>query len=146
MKRPSWDEWFMMLAETATTRSTCLRRQVGATLAKDSQVLSIGYNGPPRHCSHCVECLREKNNIPSGEKQEVCKAAHAEQNVICQAARHGVRVMGATLYTTLSPCTICAKMIINAGIVRIVYKEGYPDKLGLQMLEEAGIKLDKLKV
>jgi len=145
MKRPSWDEYFMELAHHAKTRSTCLRRQIGAVIVKDKHVLSTGYNGSPKNCSHCkdVGCLREKLNVPSGEKHELCRAIHSEQNAILQAARHGVSVNGSTIYTTTQPCSMCAKSIINAGIIRVVYEGDYPDEMSLGFLNEAGIIVER---
>jgi dCMP deaminase len=143
--RPSWHEYFLQLARQAATRSTCLRRQVGAVLVRDKRLLATGYNGSPRNTAHCLDvgCLREQMGIPSGERQELCRAIHAEQNAIIQAAVHGVAIEGATLYTTLQPCILCAKMLINCGVREIHYLEGYPDELSLQMFEEAGVSLHK---
>ena len=145
-RRPTWDEYFLQLARQAATRSTCLRRQVGAVLVRDKRVLATGYNGAPRGVAHCLGagCLRDQLGIPSGERQELCRAIHAEQNAIIQAAVHGVGIEGATLYTTLHPCILCAKMIINAGITHIVYIEGYPDEFSQQMFAEAGLDLVQL--
>ena len=139
--RPSWDEYFLQLARQAATRSTCLRRQVGAVLVRDKRLLATGYNGAPRHTVHCLDvgCLREELGIPSGERQELCRAIHAEQNAIIQAAVHGVAIEGAVLYTTLHPCILCAKMLINCGVREIHYLEGYPDELSRAMLAEAGV-------
>ena len=144
MDRPSWDEYFMQMAELAATRSTCLRRSVGAAIVKDRHVIATGYNGAPRQIMHCGErggCLREKLNVPSGERHELCMGLHAEQNAIIQAATQGYSIEDSTIYVTHQPCVICAKMIINAGIRRIVVKEGYPDKLAVDILAEAGIKI-----
>ncbi|HET6441435.1 MAG TPA: cytidine/deoxycytidylate deaminase family protein [Phycisphaerae bacterium] len=144
MSRPSWDEYFMAIAEEVSRRSTCLRRQVGAILVVDRRILATGYNGAPSHVPHCEEvgCLREKMKVPSGERHELCRGLHAEQNAMIQAARHGVRIDGATLYTTLHPCSMCAKMAINAGIRRIVCHEDYPDDLGKQLLCASRVTLD----
>ena len=133
----------MEIAHLVKKRSTCVRRQVGAVLAKDKNILATGYNGPPSGLSHCIDvgCLREKMGIPSGERHEICRGLHAEQNAIIQAAKHGTSIQGSVLYCTNLPCVICSKMIINAGITKIVYGEGYPDQLGLEMLNEAGITL-----
>ncbi|NLM12983.1 MAG: cytidine deaminase [Epulopiscium sp.] len=141
--RPSWDEYFMGIVDLVKERSTCLRRQVGALIVKDKRILSTGYNGAPTGCSHCEEvgCLREKLQIPSGQRHELCRALHAEQNAIVQAAMHGVSVAGGTLYVTHQPCVMCAKMAINAGIKRIVFKGAYPDELSLELLKEAGIEM-----
>ena len=140
--RPSWDEYFMKAAELAATRSTCLRRHVGAVIVKDRHIIATGYNGAPRGIKHCSErggCLRQQMGIPSGQRHELCMALHAEQNAIIQAATTGSSVEGATIYVTHQPCVICAKMIINAGIKHIIVREGYPDELAVQLLEEAGI-------
>jgi len=141
--RPSWDEYFMAFARLAARRSTCLRRAVGAVLVRDKRVLATGYNGVPTSITHCSEtgCLREKIKVPSGERHELCRGLHAEQNAIIQAAHHGIRIEGATLYCTTHPCVICTKMLINAGIVEIVYTEGYADALSAEMLTESGILL-----
>jgi dCMP deaminase len=143
MDRPSWDEYFMEVAELAARRSTCLRRNVGAVVVLDKRIIATGYNGAPRGIMHCEErggCLREKMGIPSGERHELCMALHAEQNAIIQAASMGQSIEGSTIYVTHQPCVICAKMIINAGIRRIVVREGYPDQLSVDILAEAGIR------
>lgn len=147
MMRPSWDDYFMEIAEVVATRSTCLRRQVGAIIVRDKRILATGYNGAPAGLSHCGEtgCLREKLNIPSGERHELCRALHAEQNAIIQCAVHGVTVKEATIYSTTQPCVLCSKMLINAGIKTIVFQGPYPDKLSLQLLEEAAIELRAVK-
>lgn len=131
----------MDIARLVARRSTCLRRQVGAVMVKEKNILATGYNGTPSGIAHCAEvgCLRQQLGIPSGERHELCRGLHAEQNAIIQAAKHGVNIGGATLYSTHSPCLICSKMIINAGVQRIIYLEGYPDTLSLEMLQEAGI-------
>ncbi len=146
-ERPSLDEYFMEMAKLISKRSTCLRRKVGALLVKDKRVLATGYNGAPKGLPHCSEvgCMREKLNIPAGERQELCRGLHAEQNCIIQAAVFGVSTKGATLYTTHFPCSICAKMIINAEISEIVYEEDYEDELAKKLLKEANIKLRKYK-
>ncbi|MDY0163163.1 cytidine/deoxycytidylate deaminase family protein [Desulfobotulus sp.] len=145
-ERPSWDAYFMDITTLVARRSTCLRRAVGAILVKDKRVLSTGYNGAPGGVRHCNEtgCLREQMGVPSGERHELCRGIHAEQNAIIQAARHGVSILGSTLYCTTQPCSICARMLINAGIVRICFQQGYADPLSLQMLEEAGIPLERI--
>ena len=122
-------------------RSTCLRRKVGAVIVKDKQILTTGYNGAPRGLFHCLEvgCLREKNKIISGERQELCRGLHAEQNAIVQAALCGVSIAGSTLYCTNQPCITCAKMIVNSGIKKIIYRDIYPDKLARELLKEAGV-------
>lgn len=144
--RPTWGKYFMDIAELVATRSTCRRRVVGAVIVKDKQILSSGYNGAPTGIKHCIEtgCLREKMNVPSGERHELCRGIHAEQNAIIQAAFHGVSIQGSTLYCTNLSCSICTKMIINAGIEKIYYKNGYADKMTEDMLEETDIELIKL--
>ena len=136
----------MDITHLVAKRSTCLRRQVGAVLVKDKKILATGYNGAPSRLDHCLDtgCLREKMKIPSGERHELCRGLHAEQNAIIQAAYHGVQIKRATLYCTNHPCIICSKMIINAGIERIVYEEGYADALAREMLRESGIKVERL--
>jgi dCMP deaminase len=142
--RPSWDEYFVEIATQVATRSTCLRRSVGAVVVRDKRILSTGYNGAPRGLAHCEEtgCIRQRLGIPSGQRQEVCRGLHAEQNAIIQAALHGVSIECATIYVTHQPCITCAKMIINAGIGRVVSRSAYPDPLARQMLEEAGVELE----
>ncbi len=142
--RPSWDEYFMQIAREVGTRSTCLRRHVSAVIVRDKRILSTGYNGAPRGVSHCEEtgCLRERMGIPSGQRQEICRGLHAEQNAIIQAALHGVSVDGSTIYVTHQPCITCAKMIINSGIVRVVCASSYPDELSARMLEEAAVQYE----
>lgn len=144
--RPSWDEYFMEIAELVKKRSTCLRRQVGAVIVKDNRILTTGYNGVPPKMKHCEEigCLRQELNVPSGERHELCRALHAEQNAIIQAAKHGISVEDSTIYVTAQPCVICAKILIASGIKRIVFKGDYPDKLSQSMLNESGIKIEKL--
>jgi len=142
--RPSWDEYFMEITDIVAKRSTCLRRMVGAIIVKDKHILTTGYNGAPRGLDNCLEintCLRQEMKIPSAEKHEICRGAHAEQNAIAQAAYHGIKIEGATLYCTFMPCVMCAKMLINAGIKRIVFKNFYPDDLAVQMLNESEIEL-----
>jgi dCMP deaminase len=143
LDRPDWDQYFMQMAEFAATRTTCLRRAVGAVIVKDRRVLATGYNGAPQGLTHCEElgCLRQQLNVPSGQRHELCRALHAEQNAIITAARYGVNIDGATIYVTTQPCVVCAKMLINAGITEIVYKNPYPDELSMNMLGESGIKL-----
>ena len=141
MQRPSWDEYFMTIARDVSTRTTCLRRACGAVIVKDRQILATGYNGGPRGLRHCAEvgCLRETRGIASGSHHELCRGIHAEQNAIIQAALHGIKIEGATLYSTTQPCVQCTKMLMNAGIVDIVYAEAYPDALAEELLDEAGI-------
>lgn len=145
-KRPGWDEYFMDMAELVRTRTTCLRRAVGAVIVKDHHVLATGYNGSPRGMRHCSEtgCLRLKLSVPSGQNAELCRGLHAEQNAIIQAARMGINISGSTLYCTTQPCVICTKMIINAGIKRVVIRESYPDKLAEEMAAEAGLIIETL--
>ena len=144
-QRPSWDTYFMNITTLVAQRSTCTRRAVGAIIVKDKRILSTGYNGAPTGIRHCLEvgCLRESLQVPSGERHELCRGIHAEQNAIIQAAYHGVSVKNAVLYCTNQPCAICAKMIINAGIKKIYYQSGYTDALAQEMLTEAGIDLIK---
>ncbi len=144
--RPDWDTYFLDIVELVSRRSTCRRRTVGAGLVRDRRILATGYNGAPSGLTHCLEigCLREQLNVPSGERHELCRGLHAEQNVIIQAALHGVITKGSTLYCTNHPCVICAKMIINAGIVRIVIRDGYSDQLATDMLKEADIIVKQL--
>ena len=142
-KRPSWDEYFLKLALDAAERSTCLRRHVGAVLVRDKRILATGYNGAPRGVAHCLEvgCLREELNVPSGQRHELCRGVHEEMNTLLQAALHGVAVAGAALYCTSTPCSLCAKVLINAGVTRVVYLGDYPDEFGRSLLEEAGVEL-----
>ncbi len=141
--RPGWDEYFMTIAGVVATRSTCLRRQVGAVLVKEKRILATGYNGAPRGLRHCAEtgCLRMAQNVPSGERHEICRALHAEQNALLQAAAYGIQIEGATLYCTTQPCVLCAKMLINAGVTKVICAESYPDELALALLSEAGVEL-----
>lgn len=143
--RPSWDDYFMSIVELVKTRSTCLRRQVGALIVKDKRILASGYNGAPVGCRHCEEtgCLREKLGVPSGQRHELCRATHAEQNAIVQAAYSGTCVKNSTLYVTTQPCVLCAKLAINAGIKKIVFKGDYPDDLSMELLQEAGVRVLK---
>lgn len=142
-KRPSWQQYFMQMAVLASKRSTCLRRAVGAVLVKDNQILSTGYNGGPKGIAHCAEvgCLREKNSVPSGQMHELCRGVHAEQNAIIQAGLNGSSTRGAVIYCTHQPCSICAKLIINAEIKTVYVSEKYPDNLAEQLFSEAGVEL-----
>lgn len=144
--RPSWDEYFMSITRQVSERSTCLRRKVGALLVREKRILATGYNGAPSGIRHCYEvgCLREDRGIASGERHELCRGLHAEQNALIQAAVHGVAVKGASIYCTHQPCALCAKMLINAGIKEILYAEGYPDQLAQDLLNEAGIAVIQL--
>ncbi len=146
-QRPSWDEYFMTIALEVAKRSTCLRRHVGAILVKDKRILATGYNGAPKKIEHCsiTGCVREKENIPSGERHEICRALHAEQNALLQAATYGVRIEGSTLYCTTQPCVMCAKMLINVGVEKIYILESYPDPLALNLLAEANIEIIHFK-
>jgi dCMP deaminase len=147
MNRPSWDEYFMEMAELTAKRTTCMRRAVGAVIVKEKRAIATGYNGAPRGIKHCEDrdgCIRQNLGVPSGERHELCMALHAEQNAIIQAAAMGNAIEGGTIYITHQPCAICAKMIINAGIRRIVIREGYPDELASSLLDEAGLEIEKL--
>lgn len=144
--RVSWPQYFMRIAYFVAERSTCLRRKVGAVVVKDKRILATGYNGAPAGVAHCLEtgCLREQMGIPSGQRHEICRGLHAEQNVIIQAAIHGVSLAGAELYCTTQPCLICTKMLINCGIRTIWHSQSYPDELAEIMAKEAGVKLELL--
>jgi dCMP deaminase len=146
-ERPSWEAYFMEIASLVAKRSTCLRRSVGAVLVKDKRLLSTGYNGAPSGLEHCLDagCLREKLSIASGQRHELCRGIHAEQNAIIQAAYHGVSIKGSTLFCTNLPCVICTKMVINSGITNIFYQSGYSDSLSQEMLREAKVNLIQLK-
>lgn len=147
--RKSWDEYFMQIAEIVKTRSTCLRRSVGAVIVRNNHIITTGYNGAPSKLAHCTEttkCERTRLGIPSGERHELCRALHAEQNAIIHAAKIGVSTEGATIYITLQPCVICAKMLVNAGIKRIVYRGEYPDALAQSILAEADIEIKVMDV
>lgn len=146
MNRPDWNKYFIKMAELAAQRSTCIRRKVGAVLVKDTRVLATGYNGAPKGLVHCEQtgCLREKLQIPSGQRHEICRGVHAEQNLIAQAAVHGVKTEGATVYCTNQPCIICAKLLINAGIKKIYYQEPYEDDFTEKMLEESKLIFELL--
>ncbi|MFH0788295.1 MAG: cytidine/deoxycytidylate deaminase family protein [Pseudomonadota bacterium] len=146
-QRPPWPVYFMDIADLVARRSTCLRRQVGAVAVKEKRILATGYNGAPSGISHCLDvgCLREQEGIPSGERHELCRGIHAEQNVIIQAAYHGISIQGATLYCTNLPCGICSKMIINAGIKEIFYREGYADTLSEELLKAAKVPLTQIQ-
>jgi dCMP deaminase len=143
VERPSWDEYFSAIANMVRQRSTCLRRQVGAIIVKDKRILTTGYNGAPKGMKHCSEigCLRETGDVPPGERHELCRGIHAEQNAIVQAAAFGVTIKDSALYCTHFPCVLCTKMLINAGIRRLVVQEAYPDDLSGEMLKEAGIEV-----
>jgi len=144
-ERPDWDDYFMDIAALVARRSSCLRRSVGAVLVRENRILTTGYNGAPTGLRHCLDsgCLREQLKIPSGERHELCRGLHAEQNAIIQAALHGVSVKGAHIYCTNHPCIICAKMIVNAGIVKIIFRDGYMDKMAKELLLEAKIEVEQ---
>lgn len=146
-KRPTWDNYFIDIARLVATRSTCLRRKVGALIVKGRRILATGYNGTPSGIRHCATagCLRIQRNIPSGERHELCRGLHAEQNVLLQAAFYGISLVDTTLYCTNQPCIICAKMLINAGVREVVIADGYPDALAKEFFKEANIKVRQLK-
>ena len=143
-----WDARFMEMAEVIAGWASCYQkdRKIGAVIVKNKRIVTTGYNGAPAGIKTCVErgeCLRKKLGIASGTKHEICYAIHAEQNAIIQAAKLGSSIDGATLYCTHQPCVICAKMIVNSGITRVVYKHGYPDEFAVQMLTEGGVLLER---
>jgi len=144
--RLPWPEYFMRIAHMVAERSTCLRRKVGAVAVKDKRMLATGYNGVPAGISHCLDvgCLREKLGIPSGQRHELCRGLHAEQNVIIQAATYGVNISGSDIFCTTQPCLICTKMLINCGVKNIYFAQGYPDELSQDMIREAGIHFEQL--
>ncbi len=149
MNRKSKDVYFSEIADLVSTRSTCLRNHVGAVIVKDSQILSTGYNGAPKGLPHCEElggCMRERLGVKSGERHELCRGLHAEQNAIIQAAFHGVSVDGAKLYCTTRPCSICTKMIINAGITEVIYMEDYQDSLAIELVGQSNLKVRQVKI
>ena len=143
--RLPWDDYFMKISQLVAERSTCIRRRVGAVIVRDKHILATGYNGAPKGLPHCIEsgCLREVLGIPSGERVEICRGIHAEQNALIQAARFGISVQGGIVYSTTQSCVTCSKLIINAGIVKIVYQEPYADKLGEELLLKAGVILER---
>lgn len=146
--RPPWDIYFAKIAQLVATRSTCMKRSVGAVVVREKRILTTGYNGAPQGLLHCWErpdgCLRESLKIPSGHRQELCRALHAEQNAILQAAACGVSLKGAEVYCTHQPCVTCGKMLINAGIKKIFFLGDYPDDLSLEMLKEGKIILERV--
>jgi dCMP deaminase len=144
--RPTLDEYFMEIASIVAKRSTCLRNQVGAVIVKEKRILSTGYNGAPRNLEHCLDigCIRQQNNIASGTRHELCRAVHAEQNAIIQAAIHGVSIENATVYCTHQPCILCAKMLINANVKKVVYGTLYPDNEALKLFEKANVAVEQL--
>lgn len=141
MERPNNDEYFMEMAHLVSKRSTCVRRRVGAVIVKDKRVLTTGYNGSPRGTAHCEDlgCIREQMKIPSGTRHELCRGVHAEQNAVIQAAYFGASIKDATIYTTTFPCSMCAKILINAGISEVVYTESYVDDLSKKLFEETNV-------
>lgn len=148
IERMPWPEYFMNIAFLVSERSTCLRRKVGALAVKDKRILATGYNGAPAGTSHCsvTGCLRQELGIPSGQRHEICRGLHAEQNVIIQSSIYGVSLVGADIYCTNQPCVQCAKMLINCGVRQIFYSQAYHDELACSMLQEAGVRLESLKV
>lgn len=146
MARPGWDEYFMEIARVVAKRSTCLRRQVGAVIVRDRRILCTGYNGAPAGHPHCSEvgCLRERLRVPSGERHELCRGLHAEQNAIIQAAVHGISIKDGVFFITHRPCVLCAKMICNAGIREVYFQGDYPDSLALDIFREAGVRLVRM--
>ncbi len=147
-ERLSWDQYYMRITHLVARRSTCLRRVVGAIAVKDKRILATGYNGAPAGLEHCLDvgCLRDELDIPSGERHELCRGLHAEQNVIIQAAIHGVSITGAFIYCTTQPCLICSKMLINCGVKKIYFSQGYPDRLAQEMLVTSGVEFELLQV
>ena len=147
IKRPSWDQYFIHLAFEVSKRATCLRRAVGAVIVKDRRILATGYNGVPSGLRHCDEtgCLRQQLGVPSGQRHEICRGLHAEQNAIIQAARYGIDIEGSSIYITTEPCVVCAKMLINAGIKEIVFAQGYPDALSEELLGETDIVIRRVE-
>ncbi len=145
-QRLAWPLYFMQITHLVAQRSTCLRRKVGAVAVKDRRILATGYNGAPNGLEHCLSlgCLRQQLGIPSGQRHELCRALHAEQNVIIQAAVHGISLLGADIYCTTQPCLICAKMLINCQVRAIYFSEGYPDEMAQGMLREAGIVFEHM--
>jgi dCMP deaminase len=136
----------MTIAAEVAKRSTCLRRKVGAVLVRDKRILATGYNGAPRNVAHCsvTGCMRERLNVPSGERHELCRGLHAEMNALLQAAEHGVCIKDSVIYCTNQPCSLCAKMLINVGVKKIIITDGYPDKLATEMLAEAEVDVVRL--
>ncbi len=147
LTRPDADEYFLKIALVVAERATCHRHHVGAVAVKDKHILTTGYNGAPSGLKDCLElgCLRDEMNIPSGERQEICRGIHAEQNVIIQAALHGVSLEGSTIYATHTPCVLCAKMLVNAKIKRFVSFGKYSDDAFIDLFQEAGIEVDRKK-
>mgnify|MGYP000283054993 CR=1 FL=1 len=146
-KRPSWDRYFMEIAQVVSRRSTCLRRRIGAVVVLEKRILTTGYNGAPTGLAHCLDigCQRDRLDVPSGQRHELCRGLHAEQNALLQAARYGISVQRATMYTTTEPCVLCSKMLINAGIKKVIYGEEYPDEMARAMLREAGLEVTRYR-
>ncbi|MEW6555008.1 MAG: cytidine/deoxycytidylate deaminase family protein [Actinomycetota bacterium] len=147
MTRPSWERYFMSIARQVAMRSTCLRRQVGCIVVLEKRIVSTGYNGAPSGLPHCEEvgCVRETRGVASGERHELCRGLHAEQNAIIQAAMHGTAVRGGSVFCTHKPCILCTKMLINAGVERVYYREGYEDEMADEMAREADLLLVHLE-
>ncbi|OGL40101.1 MAG: cytidine deaminase [Candidatus Schekmanbacteria bacterium RIFCSPHIGHO2_02_FULL_38_11] len=148
MNRPSWNEYFMEIALLVRKRSTCIRRQIGCVIVSDKKIMATGYNGAPSGLRHCLDmgCLREKMGIPSGQRHELCRALHAEQNAIIQAAISGINIKGSTIFCTHFPCSLCAKMLINVKASKIYYIEGYPDDLSKSLFYESNIPTEKIDI
>ncbi|MFA4858488.1 MAG: cytidine/deoxycytidylate deaminase family protein [Candidatus Margulisiibacteriota bacterium] len=144
--RPAWDQYFLKITEDVSERATCVKRQVGAIIVKNNRILSTGYNGAPKGMPHCGEvgCLRKEMLVPSGQRHELCRGLHAEQNAIIQAAVHGVSIDGGTMYCNYQPCAICVKMILNAGIKKLVYSGGYPDELAQELMKTSKLEVTKI--
>lgn len=142
-RRPGWNEYFMHISQIVASRSTCLRRKVGAVLVLENRILATGYNGSPTGLRHCDEvgCLRQEQGIVSGKDLHLCRGSHAEANLITQCAKFGIRAEGSTLYINTSPCNSCMKLLINVGVKRIYYRELYNDPLSLELAEEAGLEM-----
>jgi dCMP deaminase len=143
--RPGMDEYFMEIATVVAKRSTCLRNQVGALFVRNKRILTTGYNGAPSGLDHCDQVGCARDGVASGTRHELCRAVHAEQNAIIQAALHGISIEGATLYCTHQPCVLCAKMMINARVRKVVYQKSYPDQTALDFLQQAGIDVVRVK-
>lgn len=141
--RPNWNQYFMEFARLAAKRSTCVRRSVGAVLVRDRMILSTGYNGAPKGVGHCTNdsCIRRVRDVPSGKMAEVCMAVHAEQNVIAQAAYHGIETKDSVLYSTTKPCVICLKILINAGVKKVYYEQPYNDQIVDNLVKISDIEL-----
>lgn len=146
--RPSWDEYFSQLARMVASRSTCIRRKVGALLVKEERIIATGYNGAPQGIPHCLDvgCLRQERDIPSGHRYELCRGVHAEQNAIINAARYGVSTLDSVLYCTHQPCMLCSRMIVNAGVIRVVHQGDFNDELALEVLKQAGVEVVEIRI